>query len=267
MTVQVTTQDWVLSDDRTRIAFTKAGSGPALILVHGTGADRTRWAGVTPRLAQDFTTYSIDRRGHGSSGDAAEYSIQREYEDIAAAAGAVEGPWTFLATLLGRPAFWAPRSDPQPAPAGPLRAAGAASQHTPEREDLLRRMDAALEAGDREAVVLILMNEMLRIPMAMIDKARATPAWAGQLAAAHTIPRELRSSNAYGADPEAIRRISARTLFLLGGASLESFKVTIETLHSLLPDSRVVILPGQQHSAMLTAPDLFVREVTQFLLV
>jgi pimeloyl-ACP methyl ester carboxylesterase len=33
----------------------------------------------------------------------------------------------------------------------------------------------------------------------------------------------------------------------------------------MLPTSRVVVLPGQQHSAMQTAPDLFAGEVIRFL--
>jgi pimeloyl-ACP methyl ester carboxylesterase len=32
-----------------------------------------------------------------------------------------------------------------------------------------------------------------------------------------------------------------------------------------LPDARVVLLPGQQHAAMHTAPEVFVREVVRFL--
>ncbi len=115
-------------------------------------------------------------------------------------------------------------------------------------------------------MVLILMNEMLRIPLAAIDRARATPVWAGQLAAAHTIPRELRSSDAYGANLAIIKTITAQCLFLLGSESLDSFKLTTQTLHSLLPNSQIVLLAGQQHSAMLTALDLFVKEVMQFLL-
>ena len=33
-----------------------------------------------------------------------------------------------------------------------------------------------------------------------------------------------------------------------------------------MPDSRIVVMPGQQHMAFETAPDLFVREVLAFLL-
>jgi pimeloyl-ACP methyl ester carboxylesterase len=40
---------------------------------------------------------------------------------------------------------------------------------------------------------------------------------------------------------------------------------TTETLHAHLPNSQVTVLPGQQHSAMLTAPELFAKEVVKFL--
>jgi hypothetical protein len=33
-----------------------------------------------------------------------------------------------------------------------------------------------------------------------------------------------------------------------------------------LPDSGIVVMPGQQHIAMYTAPDLFLHEVLTFLI-
>ena len=259
-------QNDVMSQDGTRIAVEQAGSGPALLLVHGTGADRTRWAGVLPRLAPHFTLYSIDRRGHGGSGDGPVYDIQREYEDIAAVAASVNGPVDVLGHSFGAACVLG--AAPKIANLRRLvlyEPPMLHEQHTPQRSILLQRMDLALAAGDREGVVLILLNEMLGIPLAAIDKLHATPAWAGQLAAAHTIPRELRSSDAYGANLDSLQAISSPTLFLLGSDSLESFRTTTETLHGLLPQSQIALLAGQQHSAMLTAPDLFAREVIQFL--
>ncbi len=138
-------------------------------------------------------------------------------------------------------------------------------QQTHQRASLLQRMDQALAQGDRETVVLILLTEMLNIPLPAIDRLRKTPAWFGQLAAAHTIPRELRVSDQYGTNPKGLQSITAPTLFLLGSNSPDSFHVTTETLLSWLPNSQKVILPGQQHSAMLTAPDLFAHEAARFL--
>lgn len=257
----------VISIDGTPIAVEKTGSGSPLLLVNGTGADRTRWAGVTPRLSQHFTIYCIDRRGHGDSGDAPGYSIQREYEDIAAVAASIDGPVDILGHSFGAACvLGAAPNIPNLKHLVLYEPPMMKEQQTPQRDLLLQRMDLALAAGDREAVVLILLNEMLRIPLAAIDKLRATPAWIGQVTAAHTIPRELRSSDKYGENPDALKRITAPTMFLLGSESHESFRWTTEKLHSLLPNSQIVVLPGQQHSAMLTGPDLFAQEVTRFLM-
>jgi hypothetical protein len=55
-------------------------------------------------------------------------------------------------------------------------------------------------------------------------------------------------------------------MLLLGGDSPPLFQQAIELVDSILPNSQVVILPGQQHIAMDTAPDLFEKEVSGFLL-
>ena len=72
------------SDDGTTIAYTKLGSGPALILVDGAFCYRENGPSsqLAPRLAQHFTVYAYDRRGRGASGDAPVYAIEREVEDL-----------------------------------------------------------------------------------------------------------------------------------------------------------------------------------------
>ena len=55
-------------------------------------------------------------------------------------------------------------------------------------------------------------------------------------------------------------------MLLFGGDSPPLARQAIELIDAALPDSRVVILPGQGHIAMDTNPELFVREVLQFLL-
>src|SRR4051812_23654476 len=67
----------------------RATETPALLLVHGATADHTTWRKVGPRLAQRRSVFAMDRRGRGASGDGPAYAIEREYEDIAAAADAI----------------------------------------------------------------------------------------------------------------------------------------------------------------------------------
>ena len=75
---------FVVSADGTAIAVWRSGAGPPLVLVHGTVADHGRWAPVLPAFEAQFTILNLDRRGRGQSGDAPEYSLEREYEDLVA---------------------------------------------------------------------------------------------------------------------------------------------------------------------------------------
>src|SRR5215207_6360472 len=79
----------VASRDGTDIAYWSSGGGPPLVLAHGAPADHTRWRPLLPFLEQHVTVHAIDRRGRGASGNAPEYSLEREYEDVAAVVDAV----------------------------------------------------------------------------------------------------------------------------------------------------------------------------------
>lgn len=50
-----------------RRAFRRAGSGPALLLVHGMGDSSATWAHVVPRLAENYDVIAPDLLGHGGS--------------------------------------------------------------------------------------------------------------------------------------------------------------------------------------------------------
>ena len=89
------------SRDGTQISVRMSGSGPPLLLVHGTTADHTRWDGVSPRLEEHFTVYSMDRRGRGQSTDEGEYDILREAEDVAAVVDSIPDPVSIVGHSYG----------------------------------------------------------------------------------------------------------------------------------------------------------------------
>ncbi|MDG1472330.1 MAG: alpha/beta hydrolase [Ascidiaceihabitans sp.] len=57
-----------------QIAYSKGGSGPALLLLHGFPQTRAMWHAVAPVLAQNFTVIAADLRGYGDSSAPSEMS-------------------------------------------------------------------------------------------------------------------------------------------------------------------------------------------------
>jgi pimeloyl-ACP methyl ester carboxylesterase len=78
--------EYTTSADGTRIAYSMLGSGPALVMVHCVGVSRatTMQPTLPDALAEHFTVYTYDRRGKGESGNIQPYSVEREFEDLAA---------------------------------------------------------------------------------------------------------------------------------------------------------------------------------------
>jgi pimeloyl-ACP methyl ester carboxylesterase len=255
----------IKSKDGTEIAFAKTGHGPPLVLVHGTTADHTRWAPILPALEKEFTVYAIDRRGRGGSGDAASYAIEREFEDVAAVVDSIGEPVALLghsygalcslgaslrASHLRKLVLYEP-----PVPAG-------IEIYPPA---IVGRLQKLLDQGDKAGVVSTFFTEIVHMPPAELTLLQKLPNWPARVAAAHTIPRELSGSGGYKLDAAHFKQMKTPTLLLLGGASPPMFKAAIDLVHKALPSSSVVVLPGQQHTAMNTAPDLFLREVLAFL--
>jgi pimeloyl-ACP methyl ester carboxylesterase len=256
----------IASPDGTPIAFEQSGEGPHLLLVHGTAASRTRWTTIRPLLEAHFTVTAIDRRGRGDSGDGADYALEREFEDIAAVIGTLDPPVLLFGHSHGAICALetAMRTDGL---AGlilyepPILAEGESGDVRPEQLD---HLEALLAAGDREGVVSTFMREVVKMPARELEIFKASPAWPDRVAAAHTLLREVRAVGAYRLDAARCGRLSIPVLLLLGGDSPPLFSKAIATLETCLPNARTVVMPGQQHIAMDTAPDLVVGAVVDF---
>src|SRR5215472_17618034 len=75
---------WVFGPDGTRIAYWSTGSGPVVVLVHGTTSDHSTMNELVPYLARTRTVITFDRRGRGISGDGGSYDIALEFGDAQA---------------------------------------------------------------------------------------------------------------------------------------------------------------------------------------
>lgn len=258
----------VTSPDGTQIACWSSGEGPPLLLVHGTTADHSRWQPVLPYLEPHFTVHRIDRRGRGSSGDAPDYDVKREYADVAAVIDAIAetsgspvdvlghsfgGVCVFGAASLTRNirALVLYEGWPMPRPELIAMPQGVAGRV----KDLVAR-------GEGEAALEVFFKEVVRMPEHELARYRTLPAWQTRISAAHTIPREDRME---AFDPREAAQIDVPVLMLIGGASPPEMTDGYEDVAAAIPDVHVIILEGQQHVAMDMVPETFSEQVIRFL--
>ena len=225
---------------------------------------------VGPRLATTFAIEAIDRRGRGASGDTSPYSIEREFEDVAAVAEQLAteagGPvFVFGHSYGGRCALGAALLTDaidrvicyEGAPTPPGR-----SYHPPGLGDHLRER---LEANDPADLLATFMTDVVGMTADELEAYRADPVWPARVAAAHTIPRELEAEKTAAAALEALGKVRQPVLQLLGSASLPVFRAATLALDERLHDGRVVEIGGAKHAAHHTHPDAVVEAVRAFL--
>lgn len=240
----------VSSADGTQIAYDRLGAGPAVILVCGGSVDRMSNAPLAALLAQNFTVHNYDRRGRGDSGDAPEYAIERELEDLDALFAAAGGSaclygtssgaaLALLAAAAGRPivrlALWEPPyivADSRPRPPA----------------DTASVYRALVAEGRRGDAAEYFMAQVVGLPPKFVEQAKQSPWWPAHEKLAHTLAYDATVMGDYSLPTDAIASVRVPTLVLDGGEAPGWMQLTARTVAGLLPDGRHGTLAGQQHN-------------------
>jgi pimeloyl-ACP methyl ester carboxylesterase len=254
----------VISKDGTPISIECAGVGPSLVIVHGGIGDHVRWKPLFPYLAPHFTVCAMDRRGHGASGDSADYSLQKEAEDVAAVVDSRPAPVSVLGHSYGgvcamEAAFITKNISKlvlyEPAVQERNRSAVAS------------KMENLIRAKKREQALLVFLQEIVLISPKEITAMKSRPNWTGLVASVDLQVRQLRALDAYHFDPKRISDLSIPTLLLTGSKTASPYlKRGIDGLMAALPNRRLTVLERQEHNAMETIPEKFAETVSNFLL-
>jgi pimeloyl-ACP methyl ester carboxylesterase len=252
-----------LSADGTPIGFALLGSGPPLVIVHGSVSTAEHWLGVARHLAGRFTCHVMDRRGRGRSGDASGHAIEREAEDVRAVLDAA-GPG---AHLLGHSygaicALEAARKSP---PARLVLYEPPLLVGASQAERLATSNAELIARGEAEEALASFLREGPEVPEEEIAVLRTTPIWPQMVAVAPTLTREARAIGRIDGDFERYRGIAVPTLLLVGRLSSKGLQDASRRLEEVLPDARTLCLDGQAHAANMVAPEAVALGVAEFL--
>jgi len=255
----------VPSRDGISLAVWVEGDGPPLVLVHGSIADHTTFAPFVEVLRSGFTTFGPDRRGFGASQDAEGYTIERDFEDVAAVVDAV-------AARTGQPvALWGHSYGANCAMGGAALTANVARLVLYEPSlglsyppGSIEAVEAALAAGDRDAAIVGVLAGLLGMSDEEIAAMRESPTWSQRLADAGTVPRECRVEQGWVYRPGRFGGITAPTLLLTGSDTLPALTKATHEAAAAIPGAEIRVLEGHGHLAHLTDPALVAAIVREF---
>ncbi len=254
---------FIRSKDGTRIAVECTGKGPSLLIVHGGIGDRSRWKPLLPLFASHFTVCAMDRRGHGESDAGANYSLTKEFQDVAAVVNSLPGPVFVLGHSIGGVCA--------------LEAAFVTNKisklvlYEPPLQDLdhtavADRMEKMIHAGDREQALVTFLREIVMISPDELAAMKRQASWLGRVSGIDIQIREIRALSKYGFDAKRMRTIEVPTLLLTGSKTASpQLKQAINSLMDTLPRRTLVVFESQEHNAMDRIPQQFAETVTNFL--
>lgn len=253
------------SFDGTAISCGRLGSGPPVVMVHGSGGGLHSWQPVAGHLADRFELWLPARRGYAPSGPGrSPKCFADEVKDVGALIATIGRPVHLVgmsygatvalhAAAAGLPvrslALWEP----------PLYAAGG------ELAPVLDEFEALVAAGDRRRIDRLLAEKVARVPAALLDLMDAggtaddepddTPGW----------HRDLESMAADSADVARWSGVTVPTLLMGGADTWQPMPAVLDRLAEALPHVTRTTFPGQMHFAPSVVPEAVAAEIARFL--
>ena len=253
--------------DGLHIAYERAGSGPALVLLHGyVGDGATTWRRQLDGLSDEFTVITWDAPGAGRSTDPPEGFGLDEYADCLA--GFLEKLGLDTAHVAGLSfggilalALQRRHSGRSSTLILASAYAGWAGSLPPEVAEHRLRQALTLADGAPEAFVGALLPTMFSktMPPETVDAFRAS------MEAFH--PRGFRAMARASAEDvrDVLPQVDVPTLLVYGDRDMRAPLTVAEALQAAIRGSRLMVLPDAGHLCSIEAPNEFNDAVRTFL--
>lgn len=244
-------------------------AGPALVLLHGGGANAHWWDAVAPRLAERFHVVALDFRGHGDSdrpGKRNPGDFQRDLEALLEHLGAPDA--VLVGHSMGAHVALAHAAAPGPSRGPRAVVAVEVARGGGSRER--RRMRLALLAARSHPTRAAAVERFRLLP----PSPHASEAVRRRLAE-HSVAELPDGRFGYKFDPRwfgvppaprpDLARVGAPTLVVRGAESGLLSPEGAAELARELPDARVVEIAGAGHNVHVERPEAFLDAVLPFL--
>jgi pimeloyl-ACP methyl ester carboxylesterase len=245
----------LISRDGTKIAFDKAGQGPAVILVAGAMGTRSfGFLDLVKLLEPQFTVYNYDRRGRGDSTDTKPYAVEREVEDIEALVDEA-GASAYLYGISSGACLALEAANKLDGKVKMLALYEAPYDSDPDDEPIWHEYYTKLNeliATDRRSDAVVHFMKFLSVPDNVIDGMRTQPMWAGLEAVAPTL---IYDAAAMGGETRVVpveraAKVAAPTLVVDGEETMKMYpfmRTTANALAQVMPNAERRTLEGQSH--------------------
>ncbi|HEX4721507.1 MAG TPA: alpha/beta hydrolase [Pseudonocardiaceae bacterium] len=265
----------MVSGDGTAIGCEVTGSGPALVVVHGTLRAARHYRAMAAALADDFTVYTMDRRGRGASGpQGAGYDIDTECDDLAAVLAHTGATMVFGHSFGGLVGLELARRRATPitrlAVYEPAVSIGGAYSGS-----WLPELDSAV-ADDRieDGVISVMRGlELLgpftqlptRLQRAMAKVIMRRDVMDDMRALLPTVHAEVVTAIGLDSDGDRYADVTVDTLLITGERGPSYLRGVAEVLDRVMPRSAHRVLPRCAHNAPeLDAPETIAAELRRY---
>jgi pimeloyl-ACP methyl ester carboxylesterase len=254
----------VTSQDGTRIGFRQYGTGPGVVILHGTMESAASHSELAEFLASDFSVYVPDRRGRGLSGPhPVGYGAETEVDDMAALLQLTRAPfvlgvssggivWLELARRcrsIRKMAIFEPPLFPRDLPAGLVARYRSEIGHGDTASALVSAMLAAqMGPPILKSFPRWILKALVRIGMAQEEK-HATDRDVTMRQLAPTIEYDFRLIVETSDRIASYKELTIPVLLLGGSKSPRYLKSALAALKKVLPVTQRVEFPSLHHGA------------------
>ena len=254
--------------DGLQVAYERAGSGPPLMLLPGfVGDGRSTWAHQLDELSDEFTVVAWDNPGAGHSSTPPDSWRLPDYADCLAGflqAVGLDRPHLVGLSFGGSLALELFRRHPTIPRSMVLASAYAGWAGSLDPQEVEERLRVCLRLADLPP----LQFAAGLLPSMFSESAppEAVEAFATSVGATTPDGFRVMSHSAAEADlRDVLADVDVPVLLLYGDQDVRAPRKVADALHSAIPGSRLVMMPGVGHVSTVEAPERFCAEVRHFL--